>query len=188
MDATAIQNWLKSIPNLPMISRRKLDTSTEARLARSEGLACSLFEADSSSQEASMKIHEIPGVVLVEWNDESKTVVDTWSSYMIQVPQFREAILTKGIEVAQANKARAWIVDSSKAKGAFRPEVQTLIEAEVFKEFAAIGIKVFITVKSSSAITNMAMNRVTANLGPFGIQMVDVPDLQAAIAWLKAHP
>ncbi|MGA3343736.1 MAG: hypothetical protein ABSC76_02605 [Terracidiphilus sp.] len=135
-----------------------------------------------------MAVHEIPGILLVEWNEEGKAMIDTWSTYMIQVPQFREAILTKGIAYAKAHGARAWIVDSSKAKGAFPQEVQTLIETEVFKAFASIGIKYFITIKSASAVTNMSIGRYTANLGPFGIKMVEVPDVDKAIAWLKEHP
>jgi hypothetical protein len=135
-----------------------------------------------------MKIHEIPGVVLVEWNEEGKTVVDTWTTYMIKVPEFREAILNKGLAYAKAHGARAWVVDSSKTKGAYPQDVQDLIAAEVFEAFAANGIKYFITIKSASAIANMAFSRVTAQLGPHGIQMVELPDLKSAITWLREHP
>ncbi|HXX15143.1 MAG TPA: hypothetical protein VEJ47_09605 [Candidatus Eremiobacteraceae bacterium] len=76
-----------------------------------------------------------------------------------------------------------------KAKGAFSPTIHKLIETEVFKTFAAIGVKYFITIKSaSSAVTNLSIRSYTANLGPHGIQMVEVPDLNKAIAWLKEHP
>jgi hypothetical protein len=134
-----------------------------------------------------MKVHEIPGVLLVEWNEEVKTIIDTWSTYMIQARQFREAILIKGLAQAKAFGARAWVVDSSKAKGAFPQDVQTLIETEVFKAFAVIGIKHFISVKSASAITNMSLSRVTAQLGPCGLQMVETPDVNSAITWLKEN-
>jgi len=135
-----------------------------------------------------MKVHEIPGTLLVEWNDEVKATVDTWSTYAITAPQFREAILEKGVANAQAHDGRAWVMDASKAKGAFPSDVQKLIESEVFKAFARIGIKYFITVKSTSAITNMSIKNYTAHLGPSGIQMVEVPDASQAIAWLKEHP
>ena len=79
-------------------------------------------------------------------------------------------------------------MDATHAKAAFPEEVQKLIEAEVFKAFAAAGIKYFITIKSSSSLTNMAIKSFTAHLGPCGIQMVDVPDQSQAIAWLKEHP
>jgi hypothetical protein len=135
-----------------------------------------------------MAVHEIPGTLLVEWNDEVKATVDTWSTYLITVPQFREAILDKGVAYAKAHGGRAWIMDATKAKGAFSPEIQKLIETEVFKAFAANGIKYFITIKSASAVTNMSIKSFTAHLGPCGIQMVEVPDVNKAIAWLKEHP
>lgn len=48
-----------------------------------------------------MTVHEIPGVLRVEWNDSVKAMIDTWSSYTITVPQFREAILEKGVAQAK---------------------------------------------------------------------------------------
>jgi len=135
-----------------------------------------------------MKIAEVPGTLLVEWDDGVKTTIDTWSSYRITAQQFRDAILNKGVSNAKAHGGRAWVMDATKAKGAFSPEIQNLIETEVFKTFASIGIKYFLTIKSSSAITNMSITSFTAHLGPCGIQMVEVPDVPKAIAWLQAHP
>src|ERR1700688_4980854 len=65
-----------------------------------------------------VKIHEIPGTLVVEWNDDVKSMIDTWSSYMITVPQFREAILEKGLGHAKAHGGRAWVMDGTKAQGA----------------------------------------------------------------------
>jgi len=135
-----------------------------------------------------MLVHEIPGLLRVEWNDEAKAVIDTWSSYAIKVPQFREAILQKGVAHAKLHGARAWVMDATKAKGAFPPEVQALIENEVFKTFASIGVKYFLTIKSAdSTVTNLSIKSFTAHLGPSGIQMVEVPDQKTALAWLKEH-
>jgi len=135
-----------------------------------------------------MLVAEIPGVLTVEWDDEVKTTVDTWSSYQISVQQFREAILEKGVANARLRGGRAVIMDASKVKGAFPQGVQDLIANEVFKTFASIGVKYFITIKSAgSAITNMSIKRYTAHLGPCGIQMVEVPDRGKAIEWLREH-
>jgi hypothetical protein len=135
-----------------------------------------------------MKIHEIPGFLLVEWSEQGKAVIDTWSSCSIKVAEFREAILIKALAYAKAHQARAWVVDSSKAKGAYPQDVQDLIASEVFKAFAGIGIKFFISIKPASAVTTMSLNRVISQLGPAGIQMVEVPDVETALAWLKEHP
>ena len=134
-----------------------------------------------------MKVAEIPGTLQLEWNEEVKATVDTWSTYAITAKQFRETILEKGVNNAKAHGGRAWVMDASKAKGAFPSDVQKLIEAEVLPTFARIGVKYFITIKSASAITNMSIKNYTALLGPCGIQLVDVPDVATAIAWLKEH-
>ena len=133
-----------------------------------------------------MVIHEIPGTLVVEWNDEVKAMFDTWSSYSIKLPQFREAILEKGVAYARAHRGRAWVMDATKARGAFSDDIQKLIETEVFKTFASIGIKYFITIKSAgSAVTNLSIKSYTAHLGPSGIQLVEVPDRNTAVAWLR---
>ena len=135
-----------------------------------------------------MLVHEIPGVLVVEWNEEAKAMIDTWSNYAIKVSEFRDAILTKGVAYARANKARAWIVDSTNAESVFTQDIQKLIETEVFKAFAAIGIKYFITIKSAtSAITNMSISHYATQAVLFGVQLVEVSSLNEAIAWLKAH-
>ena len=130
-----------------------------------------------------MKIYEMPGTLLVEWNDEVKTMVDIWSNYLITVPQFREAVLNGGCTCQGPWSSPGG--GFSKAKGAFSPEIQKLIETEVFKAFAAIGVKYFITIKSASAVTNMSIKSYSAHAGPCGLQMVEVPDMNKAIAWLK---
>jgi hypothetical protein len=136
-----------------------------------------------------VKVHEIPSTLVVEWNDDAKAMIDTWSSYQITIAQFREAILVKGLSYAKAHGGRAWVMDGTKAQGAMAKDVQNLIETEVFKTFAANGIKYFVTIKSTeSALANSAIKRFTSHLGPCGIQMVEVPDRQKAIAWLKEHP
>ena len=135
-----------------------------------------------------MLVAEIPGTLTVEWNDEVKATIDTWSTYAISTQQFREAILEKGVANARLHGGRAWIMDASKVKGAFPQDVQKLIETEVFKTFASIGVKYFVTIKSAdSAITNMAIKRYTTHLGPCGIEMVEVPDHDKAIEWLREH-
>jgi len=135
-----------------------------------------------------MLVTEIPGVLAIEWDDQVKTTIDTWSNYGITVAQFRNAILEKGVANARLHGGRAWIMDASKVQGAFPQEIQDLIAKEVFKTFASIGIKYFITIKSAgSAITNMSIKRYTAHLGPCGIQMVEVADRGKAIEWLREH-
>lgn len=134
-----------------------------------------------------MLVSEVPGTLRVEWMSDSNTMIDVWTKYSITCEQFRESVLKKGIAFAKAHRVKAWVMDASQAKGAFSPEVQKMIETENFPIFARAGIKYFVTIKSASAITNLSIDKYAAKLGPNGIQMVEVPDLKGAIAWLKAH-
>ena len=115
-------------------------------------------------------------------------MVDTWTKYSITVEQFRQSVSIQGIAFAKAHGVKSWVMDASKATGAFSRDVQNLIETENFPTFARAGIKYFLTIKSSSAITNMSVGGYAAKLGPNQNPIVNVPDLKGAIVWLKAHP
>ncbi len=132
-------------------------------------------------------IQSIPGKLSSHWEGRSKTVIDTWESYFITLDAFREAVLVKGLAYASARGGQAWIVDSSKAKGAFSQEVQTFIGERVFKEFARSGIRYFVTIKSQSAVTNMTISSYASQVGPAGIELVEVPSVQDALAWLASR-
>jgi hypothetical protein len=130
-------------------------------------------------------IFEIPAIVSVFWVPEARAIVDRWSSYAISADDFRTATLLKGLPHAKANNGNAYIVDSSTARGAFLPEIQRLIETEVFPAYAMAGIRWFLTVKSDSQLTNLAISRYTSKLGPNGIQLVDIGSVEKGIEWLK---
>jgi hypothetical protein len=133
-------------------------------------------------------IHTVPGKLFTEWAPEAHAMVDHWKSYFVTVAEFRDAVLVKGLAHAKANGGRAWIADSSEAKGAFPSEIQALIGSDVFPAFAKAGIKYFITIKSSSAVTNLTVATYTAKLGPNGIQLAELPSVEAALEWLKGKP
>lgn len=133
------------------------------------------------------QVHNVPDKLNVQWVPEVKAILDTWTSYFITLPAFREAVLEKGLDYAKAKGVRAWIVDSSKAKGAFSQEIQDFIGSDVFPAFAKAGVKFFITVTSASALTNMTISNYTAKLGPNGLQLVEATSAAAAIEWLKKN-
>ncbi|MBU0468202.1 MAG: hypothetical protein KKD07_02715 [Candidatus Omnitrophica bacterium] len=70
-----------------------------------------------------MQIFEIPGKIRVDWNEEVKAVIDTWSSYFVILEEFIEAVLVKVVEFAKARGVKSWIVDSSQANGVFEQEL-----------------------------------------------------------------
>lgn len=133
-----------------------------------------------------MLIHEIKGKMNVTWNNDVKSIIDTWESYFISLEDFRDAVLVKGLTHAKANGCIAWIVDSSKANGAFSPEIQKFIETDIFPSFAKNGIKYFITITSQvSAVTRLNVSKYASKTGPNGLQLVEVQSVDDAIEWLK---
>ncbi|MDR3425066.1 MAG: hypothetical protein P4M13_08380 [Alphaproteobacteria bacterium] len=136
-----------------------------------------------------MRIYEIPEKLTVDWNEDVKAVFDTWTNYTVTVDQFREAVINKGLAHAKTHGGHAYVVDSSKAHGAFSQAIMDFIGTDAFPAFAKGGIKYFITIKSAaSATTNLSIKGYAAKAGPFGLQLLDLPDQNAAIAWLKEHP
>lgn len=133
-----------------------------------------------------MNVHSIPGKLTVTWQNDVKAIVDSWDSYSITLEQFSDAVLAKGVNFAKSHKAVAWIVDSSKAKGAFSVEIQNFIGSDVFPAFAKIGIKYFITITSQiSSVTKMSVKNYSAKTGPNGLKLVEVGSVSEAIEWLK---
>jgi len=134
-----------------------------------------------------MSIYTIPGKLNVEYNNEVKAIIDTWTTYQVSLDEFREAVLVKGMDYAKAHGAIAWIVDSSKAVGSFNRECQNFIGTDIFPAFAANGIKYFITINSASALTNLTVKEYRAKAGPNGLNLVEMPSAAAAIDWLKSN-
>ena len=135
-----------------------------------------------------MNVYNIPGKLEVNWNDDVKAIVDTWTTYSVTLDEFKEAVLVKGVEFAKSRGVTAWVVDSSSAKGSFTQEIQNFIGSDIFPAFAKIGVKFFITITSKvSAITKMTVSSYSSKTGPHGLTLVEVDSVDAAIQWLKEN-
>ncbi len=130
-------------------------------------------------------VYQIPGKLTVNYDPTAHAIIDSWATYFVTLAEFKEAVLVKGVAHAKLNKAQAWIVDSSKASGAFSPDINKLIADEVFPTFAKIGIKYFITVTSQSALTKLSIASYTAHAGPSGLKLVEARSAFDALAWIK---
>jgi hypothetical protein len=132
------------------------------------------------------ELHEVEGKVKSYGHEGARAVVDVWQNYNISLADFSSVIIGRGLAWARAAGARAWVVDSSRAKGCFSPEVQEFIGRTAFPQFAAAGIRHFITVRSQSAITNMTIKSYSEKAGPAGITLVEVNSFDEAVAYLEA--
>lgn len=135
-----------------------------------------------------MDIYTIPGKINVAWHDDVKAIVDTWTTYAVTKEEFREAVLVRGVNHAKSRNVVAWVVDSSKAEGAFSEEIQAFIASDVFPTFAKIGVKFFISINSTvSMVTQKTVATFTAKTGPNGLKLIELKSAEDAIAWLKAQ-
>ena len=131
-------------------------------------------------------INQIAGKLTTTYNPEARAVIDTWENYSITLEEFKDAIMNKALGYGKSQSAKAFIVDSTQAKGVFSREIQEFIEQRVFKEFAEAGIKYFITTSSEvSSITNLAITSFSSKAGPHGIELVQVNNADEAVEWLK---
>ena len=134
-----------------------------------------------------MFVYSVPEKLEVNWHDDVKAIVDTWTSYNVSLDEFSDAVLNKGLGFGRMRGVKAWIVDSSQASGAFSAEIQQFIGNDVFPAFAKHGVKHFVTINSEvSAVTKMTVRNDSAKTGPAGIKLVEVGSVDEAKEWL-AH-
>jgi hypothetical protein len=134
-------------------------------------------------------LQEIPGKVVVEWDQSVQAVIEHWSNLsLITLAEFKATVLEKGLRHAVANRGRAYIVDHSQAKGAFIKEIQEFIETEVNPAFVKAQIKYFLSVPSKdSPLSNLAAKRYQVRLGHSGIQHLEVPSVPDGVRWLSEN-
>jgi hypothetical protein len=132
-----------------------------------------------------MEINKIENKVTVSWRDDVKAVVDKWEDYSVSIDDFRQGVFIAGLDYAKANGGVAWIVDSSDAKGVFNQEIQKFIDSDVFPAYAKNGIKYFITILPTNAITKLTVKNFSRKVGPSGMELIEVASLDAAIDFLK---
>lgn len=132
-----------------------------------------------------MLIHSIPGKLVVTWHPQARAIIDTWENYTVTLDEFKGAVLGAGLTFAKLNKAIAWIVDSSKAKGVFSQEIQQCIGSTVFPAFTKNGIKYFITILPQSALTKLTVKNFQQQTGPNGLELVETGSVEDAVAFLR---
>jgi len=133
-------------------------------------------------------IYEIPGKLTVYWDENVLTIVDVWNNYYIRIDEFQQAVMVKGLDHAKANGGLAWVVDSSDAEGKFSENILNYIGEDVFPTFVKNGIKYFITIKPvHSPVAAFNVTSYSMKTAAAGLKLIEMPDLDSALAWLKEH-
>lgn len=131
-----------------------------------------------------MNITDIKDKLDVSWHPDVRCVLESWTNLDVELEEFRKAVFVKGINHSKASQGQAWIFDASKAQGSFNPAVQGFIDDNRFDALAWVGAKYFITV--NPAVSEMTLNPDTESSR--GIQRVEAPSADAALAWLRSNP
>ena len=135
-----------------------------------------------------MIVYTLPGRMEVTFEEDVNAILDTWLSYGVSLEEFDEAILGRALPYGRERGVTAWIVDSSGATGAFPREIQDHIATEVFPRFVEAGITHFLTIPSRrSAATKLSVRSYQAQVGPSGLELVEVGSVADAKAWLREH-
>jgi hypothetical protein len=135
-----------------------------------------------------MTLYEYPERVRVEWNEETKALVVRVFTYRGTVEVFREIVVDHLFDLTKEKGARAWIVDSSEATGAFHARSREILEREVFPAIAKLGVKYLITIPSEvSPIAVMTVESYAAGAAAIGMEAVEVRSIDEGIEWLKRN-
>ncbi len=128
----------------------------------------------------------IPGKFTSFWLADARAALDEWTNFFVTLPDFKQAVFDTALAAAARKGARAWIVDSTKAKGALPEEVQTFIGKQGHALMAKNKIEHFITLRPTSATTTMSLQRVERVVGPSGMKLITVESVDAALEYLRS--
>jgi hypothetical protein len=131
-----------------------------------------------------MNIFSIADKLDVSWHPEFLTVLECWSDFNVELEEFRRAVFVKGINHAKGSRAKAWIFDPGTAAGEFSQEIQAMISADRYPALGWAGVKYIVTI--NPAATEISVNPETESTR--GVQRVEAPSSEAAMAWVKEAP
>lgn len=133
------------------------------------------------------ELYNIPGKVVGHHHPEINTIIDTWDSLLISLEEWKASVYEIGIvDYAPKNGVTSWIIDTSKGRGVFKPEVQEFREKVARPKLAANGVKLLFVVLPQSAIGKLSA-RKTAKLYKGGgeLEAFPVASIDEAIAIMK---
>ena len=132
------------------------------------------------------EIYQVAGFMQGLHDPRHQAILDTWSSLLITQEQFKKSIYDIGVKFAQTNGVKYWIVDTSKAVGVFKKEVQAFIDSTVAPKFAEIGIVYFFIVLPQSAIAKLSAKHIAKiNDEQKGMQTVQVRSVEEALGIIR---
>lgn len=132
------------------------------------------------------EVYSIPGKMVGHYDGANNAMIDSWSSLLVSLDEFKAAVYDVGIDFARKNKVTTWIVDNSTSNGVYKKEVQDFIGTTVAPKCAEIGIKYFFVILPQSAIAKLsAKNVAKINSNQKGMQTLQVASVEEALKMVK---
>ena len=123
------------------------------------------------------------------YHAEIHTIIDTRGSLLISLDDWQSTIYDIGIvDFAPKNGVKAWIIDTSKSQGVFKPEVQEFREQVARPKLAENGVKHLFVVLPATALGKLSAKK-TARLygGQSTMKSHHVASVAEAIDILKTE-
>ncbi len=115
------------------------------------------------------EIYSIPGKLVTHYHSDTRTIIDTWTDMSVSLEEWKSTIYDIGImNFAAQNGAKAWITDTSNAKGVFNRDIQEFRAKTSAAAMEKSGIKCFFTVLPQSAISKLAAYQTSKNYAGHG--------------------
>lgn len=132
-----------------------------------------------------MNIYSIDNKLDVSWYPEIRTVLESWKDFNVELEEFRKAVFVKGINHSKASQGKAWIYNADGVAGTYPADVQEMVDRDRFAALGWTGSKYFITVNpAATAVTEVQ----AASDATRGVQLLEAPSVDAAVAWVKEQP
>ena len=93
------------------------------------------------------ELYRVHGKVVGHHHPDINAIIDTWSSQLITLEEYKSTIYDIGIvDYAPKNGVNTWIIDTSSGESVFKPEIQEFRERIVGPKLEEIGIKFFFVI------------------------------------------
>lgn len=133
------------------------------------------------------ELYNLPGKVVGHFHPEINTIVDTWTSMFVSLEQWKSTVYDIGItDFAPKNGVTAWIIDTSKARSVFPPEVQEFRQNVAKLKLEENGVEYLFVVLPEKGIGKFSAGK-TANLyeGQGRLKAFEVKNIDEALLILK---
>ncbi len=133
------------------------------------------------------EIYSIPGKMVGHHHPDINCIVDSWTSLFVTLDEWKSTVYDIGItDYAPRNGVTSWIIDTSKASGVFKPEIQEFRTNVARPKLEENGVTRLFVVLPASAIGKLSARKTAKLYDAKGIlKAYDVMSIEEAFDIIK---